>query len=102
MLRDSIRPRDIPARYGGEEFVVVLPDCSPTDAAQVLDVYASLAAPRAAARRAPFTVSFGLSGADCDDTTDFEGLLKSADRALGLAKEQGRDRIVANLGAAPI
>ena len=37
VLRDSVRPNDIPARYGGEEFVAVLPDCSLDNAVVVIE-----------------------------------------------------------------
>jgi diguanylate cyclase (GGDEF)-like protein len=94
VLRDSVRPRDIPARFGGEEFVVVLPDCSVSDATQVLErVRESLQRAQSAAAGPPFTVSFGLSDATADST--FDELLQSADRALARAKSQGRDRIIA-------
>ena len=32
VVRDSLRPNDIPARYGGEEFVLVIPECTVADA----------------------------------------------------------------------
>ncbi len=94
VLRDSVRPRDIPARYGGEEFVVVLPDCTLTDATQVLErVRENLARAQSDASVPHFTVSFGLS--DSDSGTRFEDVLKSADGRLSEAKAQGRDRVVA-------
>ncbi len=101
VLRDSVRPNDIPARYGGEEFVVVLPDCSIADAVQVLErVRENLARAQVTAASPPHTVSFGLgtsvAGAAFDD------VLKIADLALAEAKAQGRDRIVVPaLPAAP-
>jgi diguanylate cyclase (GGDEF)-like protein len=93
VLRDSVRPNDIPARYGGEEFVVVLPECSIDDATQVLErVRENLARAQATAASAPVTVSFGL--AESGTGTRFDDVLKLADGALAEAKEQGRDRII--------
>ena len=37
VLRDAVRPHDLTARYGGEEFVVVLPDCTVSDAYAVVN-----------------------------------------------------------------
>jgi len=53
VVRDSVRPKDIPARYGGEEFVIVLPDCTVGDAcivaervqARLLDAIGTAAVP---------------------------------------------------------
>jgi diguanylate cyclase (GGDEF)-like protein len=92
VLRESVRPNDIPARYGGEEFVVVLPDCSIADATQVLErVRENLARAQASAASPSCTVSFGLAGSDTG--REFNDVLKVADRALSTAKEEGRDRI---------
>jgi diguanylate cyclase (GGDEF)-like protein len=98
VLRDSVRPNDIPARYGGEEFVIILPDCSVADTVQVLErVRENLARAQAVATAAPFTVSFGIAHAEADAT--FDDVLKVADTALGRAKAEGRDRIVATAAA---
>jgi diguanylate cyclase (GGDEF)-like protein len=95
VLRDSVRPNDIPARYGGEEFVVVLPECSIADATQVLErVRENLARAQATAASPPITVSFGLAGSETG--ARFDDVLKLADGALADAKEQGRDRIIAS------
>ncbi len=93
VLRDSVRPSDIPARYGGEEFIVVLPQCSPTDAEMVMErVQDRLAA---AVRDEPgpeFTVSVGIAPSQITKT--FGEVVEAADMALLEAKATGRDRVV--------
>ncbi len=93
VLRDAVRPADIPARYGGEEFVVVLPDCNTSDAFTVLErIRHSLAQALGEGSVPPFTVSFGLAAAETGWT--FGEALDAADTALLAAKAAGRDRVV--------
>ena len=93
VLRDSVRPRDIPARYGGEEFVVVLPDCTVADARIVLDrVRSQLALAIGSATVPTFTVSVGLASAEPGEA--LSEVIARADAALLQAKQTGRDRIV--------
>jgi diguanylate cyclase (GGDEF)-like protein len=93
VLRDTIRPRDIPARYGGEEFVVVLPDCTIPDARIVAErIRSQLALAIGAATVPTFTVSVGLAAANPDEA--LSEVIARADGALLKAKQIGRDRVV--------
>lgn len=93
VLRDSVRPNDIPARYGGEEFVVVLPECDVRDAHAVAErVRDRLAASLSGANVPTFTVSIGL--APYDPSLTFSEMLELADKALLNAKQTGRNRTV--------
>ena len=93
VLRDSVRPSDIPARYGGEEFVVVLPDCGAADATAVMErVRNALAAAVADGAAPDFTVSVGI--AESSITRTFSETIEAADTALLHAKATGRDRVV--------
>ena len=93
VLRDSLRPADIPCRYGGEEFVIVLPSCPIDEAIQVLERVRGRLTDRLPIAHLPnFTVSFGLASSDQED--EFQQVVSLADEALLAAKAGGRDRIV--------
>lgn len=99
-LRAQTREYDIVARYGGEEFSVVLPD---TDLStcyavakrmnQAIEHKTLLVGHEK--KKAHLTISVGVSiflpGEE--DPRSYEQLLKDADVALYLAKNQGRNRI---------
>jgi len=92
-LRDSVRPNDLACRYGGEEFLIVIPEVSLTEAADVVErVRVALARALQPGTTPPFTVSFGL--ADSTQADDFRGVVALADRALLEAKAAGRDRVL--------
>ena len=94
LLRNSSRPGDLVARYGGEEFVVLCADCNNASAArhaeQVRKTLAQLAQPRMNGRSV--TVSFGVTEIQPGDTP--ETMLRRADRALLMAKGNGRNSVV--------
>jgi diguanylate cyclase (GGDEF)-like protein len=93
VLRDALRSSDLAARYGGEEFALAFPDCSATDAANVLNaVRAQLDAAITVGGLPKFTVSFGLTETEVNE--DFDAALRRADEALLHAKADGRDRVV--------
>lgn len=93
VLRECLRQSDLAFRYGGEEFVVLLPDTDPAGACQAARRIAACLKQRAAASMAlEASVSVGVAAAG-EDAAEPERLLQSADRALYLAKELGRDRV---------
>ena len=99
VLRDNVRPRDIPARYGGEEFVVVLPDCTLPDAATVVErIRTQLTAALASGVVPNFTVSAGLALSDAGEP--LPEAIARADSLLLRAKALGRDRIVTSIDPA--
>lgn len=79
-------PSAFVARYGGEEFGVLLPGMRLDEAGPLLEGLRAVT-PKAT------TVSIGVVELDADETR--EGCLVRADAALYLAKESGRDRVVA-------
>jgi diguanylate cyclase (GGDEF)-like protein len=94
------RPADLLARYGGEEFAVILPQTNRWGAMQVAESLRSAITQAAIAHGdSPISpqVSLSLGVATLFPTVDDapELLLESADQALYLAKQQGRDRVCA-------
>lgn len=92
-MSETVRDHDILCRHGGEEFVVVLPGADVASAAPVFHrLRERLAEAVSGSQVPPFTVSVGL----CDSSwsNDLQDLLRSADRALMLAKSEGRDRLI--------
>ena len=92
VLRDSVRPRDLPARYDGEEFVGVLPDCTLADARAVVErIRSQLARVLGQASIPPFTVSVRLAAADPGEA--FSEVVGRADATMRQAKSLGRDSV---------
>jgi diguanylate cyclase (GGDEF)-like protein len=84
LLRDS----DVLARYGGDEFAIILPDCSPQKATEIID--------RLSGATEGSTCSVGVAWADAKDDT--RALIERADRALYQAKAEGGGRVVVSSG----
>lgn len=92
------RPGDMTARYGGEEIAVVMPDTDESGARSVAEaILRSIADERLEHAASPFgtvTVSLGLATcAPQNSDRDEKTLIDRADRALYLAKSQGRNRM---------
>lgn len=101
MLRESCRIYDIPGRYGGEEFCLLLPETTVEKTLQVAErlrqrvAEAHVAAGEGMLR---ITASIGLAGLEgIPDEAVFgaTALVERADRALGAAKDRGRNRVEA-------
>jgi diguanylate cyclase (GGDEF)-like protein len=97
-LRRSTRGSDVASRYGGEEFLVLLPECR-FDAAlrkaeQLREEIAKLELRYDGRPLGPVTASLGVA-AFPDHARESEELLRHADKALYLAKQTGRNRVVA-------
>jgi diguanylate cyclase (GGDEF)-like protein len=94
-VSEQIREVDTFARYGGEEFVVVLPETTIEGATQLAERVCT------AVRRQPFqqdgeesitvTLSVGVAAFPVHGSSAAT-LMRAADRALYVAKNEGRDR----------
>lgn len=95
-VQRQLRRSDRFGRLGGEEFLLILPDLQPHDATTVLTrLCEDIAQPVSLGEQPVFryTVSIGLTLAHPDETAD--RVYARADRALYLAKQGGRNRVMA-------
>lgn len=96
VLRKEARASDICARYGGEELAVLLPQTGlegARDLAERLRRRIEARAVRHGHSEISVTASFGVA-AYPESARRKDGLFGAADRALYLAKEQGRNQVV--------
>jgi len=97
ILKENVYPLDVVARYGGEEFVILMPNTSCEKASQVGQKLRRLVKAykwRLSSEEVSVTVSMGLDAVEGGSATDPEELIRRADTALYVAKEQGRDCLV--------
>ncbi len=96
-ITQTLRSIDYPARYGGDEFAIILPSTGLLEAIGIAERI------RGAISQKPFTLSHDLSlsvtvtggVAEFSDLfhTTMTDLIDAADRALYIAKKEGRNRI---------
>lgn len=90
------------ARYGGEEFVIVLPHTKSETAiyiAEQIRVWVkNLAVEHLQSEVGCVTLSLGVASTFPRSHTAQKDLIAAADRALYQAKDQGRDRVILDLG----
>lgn len=94
--RSAVRTEDVIGRLGGEEFAMLMPLTDQETAFRIVDrlreAVAAIAIPTSDGRTVSVTISVGM--AMFADQQQIDRLLLDADRALYLAKERGRNRIV--------
>ncbi|MGJ0376293.1 sensor domain-containing diguanylate cyclase [Aliarcobacter cryaerophilus] len=92
------RSHDLVARYGGEEFICILPNTNKFDAINIATklkiAVQNLEIPHENSRISSIvTISLGVSTVIPKDKLEKTKLIKKADNALYLAKENGRNRV---------
>lgn len=94
LLKTVCRSGDLVARYGGEEFVVLCADCDNASAARRAEQLRKTLSqtPISMLDGRSVTASFGVTEIQPGDTA--ETMLRRADRALLMAKAEGRNRVV--------
>jgi diguanylate cyclase (GGDEF)-like protein len=95
IMRRAVRTHDLPVRYGGEEFALVLPETDMVGAMAVAErVRRSVEADHleSQGKTIKVTASFGVAVFP-DSALEMETLIKAADSALYVSKENGRNRV---------
>lgn len=96
-VAEVLRNTDVFGRLGGEEFVAILPETDDVGAEdlawKIVHAVQGLEIGLADGRAIRFTVSIGI-GADAERAKNLDSLLKEADMAVYVAKQNGRNRAV--------
>jgi diguanylate cyclase (GGDEF)-like protein len=98
LLRSALRKEDMLVRFGGDEFVVLLPEVPGPGAVVVAGrIRRTVAAApiEVAGLSFAITASLGVAARLDEGPESMDGLLDRAGSALALAKERGRNRVVA-------
>ena len=93
-VRHTFRNTDSACRYGGEEFALIFPETPKDEGARLAERLRTLIEtlpPNAEVPRS-LTASFGVA-AYPEDGNDITSMIRAADRALYLAKANGRNRV---------
>lgn len=95
-LKESLRQYDILARYGGEEFMLLLPDTNIDTALTIAEkLRKTISQPLFCVEKSlklEVSASFGVASVS-GDKIDWPELVEEADRALYVAKKNGRNQV---------
>ncbi|WP_018138877.1 MULTISPECIES: diguanylate cyclase [unclassified Thioalkalivibrio] len=91
LLRDRIRSSDTAARWGGEEFLILCPNTTAEQAANLAEALRHAIEAHDFGTAPPLTASFGVTGHQPGESA--ENLIARADEALYAAKRANRNRV---------
>ena len=86
VTKDTIRQGEIAARYGGDEFCIILPESSSSDAEHVCKRVCQ--GIEDSTKGSGITCSMGIASSTPDHFLDANSLVKSADKAMYMAKKE--------------
>jgi diguanylate cyclase (GGDEF)-like protein len=96
IIKDRIRSTDIFGRYGGEEFAIILVGTTLGPAMVLCEELREIVSGSSFGNEhAPLGITTSAGVASLNGDMDKEALIEIADRSLYMAKEEGRDRVVA-------
>ncbi len=98
VIRSNLRSSDYAARYGGDEFVILLPHTSVDKAMKIGDRICRQIVSATGQRTqigTGVTLSIGISSLEMDQPASADTMVSMADRALYVAKDRGKNCIVA-------
>lgn len=96
VLCDRVRTQDTVGRYGGEEFLVLLPDTDLPGALVLAEQLRQSVAQSVChwqGQAIAVTISIGVFAGHLDEGDSWDMLVDAADRAMYLAKQNGRNRV---------
>lgn len=97
LLMISVRERDIVTRYGGEEFIILCPNSRLSETEQLADRLLLTIHQNRYEKNdivIPFTISLGVAEYKGNkDTPTLSQVIDQADKALYIAKENGRNQV---------
>lgn len=94
ILKENIRTTDILGRWGGEEFMLISPKTNLNDISVQAEKLRELIKNHSFSSVGTLTASFGISERSDIKNASLIDLVSQADKALYLAKDQGRNRVV--------
>ncbi len=97
IIGSGIRTSDISGRIGGEKFAIILPQTTPQKNLEIAErlrrTVKSISIPVKEKKQVSLSVSIGI-GQYSEKNQSLHEVLNMADKALYLAKDQGRKKVV--------
>jgi two-component system cell cycle response regulator len=97
-MRSAIRPYDWLGRFSEDSFLIIAPDCTLSNGFAVCERLRSLVSDAlfdSKEKAAPLTMSFGVATSAESGATHADELLRAAEAALAIARQNGSNRVEA-------